>query len=178
MLRVDRMNGMNAIFLIATILTSVTGFMFPFPQTAAVAHSRRDLAGAPGVRGCRALRVPPERAVAQNLCRHSRARLVAECFRVRGAALHESARAAPACAHGIEPPFLITLDRGNDYFCRDDRSGGKKVSRRHGHTGLACPITERQGRHSGRFAPEVAVSAPSPASTFPAPRRIPPSTFC
>ena len=47
--------GLTAIFLLFTILTSVTGFLFPFTAVA-IAHGRHSLAGAAGDRLHRALR--------------------------------------------------------------------------------------------------------------------------
>ena len=64
----NRMPGWTALFLLTTILTSVTGFGFPFTTLSAVAHDRHSIAGAAGDRLYRALRHEAFRRLALDLC--------------------------------------------------------------------------------------------------------------
>ena len=56
MLAGNRLPGWTAVFLVTTVLTSVTGFLFPFTHAPAVPHRRRHLAGGAAAGARRALR--------------------------------------------------------------------------------------------------------------------------
>ena len=70
MLGAHRMPGWTALFLATTILTSVTGFMFPIQGFTPASGCRRGIAGHPRDRAAGALRQAPCRSLALDLCCH------------------------------------------------------------------------------------------------------------
>jgi hypothetical protein len=98
MLRGKRLFGWTCIFLATTVLTTLTGFLFPI--TAFSWHWRR-IDDHPGVRAARTLCLPPCRRVARDL-RHQRRRgALRQRIRRGGAVVPVALSAAGACADPV-----------------------------------------------------------------------------
>jgi hypothetical protein len=92
-----RLPGLTAIFLLFTILTSVTGFLFPFKGAVAVPYGRHPLAGSARDRLHRAVWREAFRGLAPDLCCDGDDFALSQYLRLDHPGVLESAGAAGAC---------------------------------------------------------------------------------
>jgi len=99
MLSAKRPNGWTALFLLTTVLTSVTGFGFPFTHVTPGHKVGGHLAGGAADRDPRALQLSHGGQVAFDLRGHGDHCRISQCLRTRRAGPRESAGAEGDGAH-------------------------------------------------------------------------------
>ena len=124
-----RLDGWTAIFLTTTVLTSVTGFLFPFEEAAALAHRGLHFAGGAGHRDLGALRRTSRRRLALDLRSDRCHRPLFQLLRRGRAGLLENTR--PACPGSYRERAAVPgrpVCRPGD-LCLADLAGDKTLSR-------------------------------------------------
>ena len=105
MLSANKLDGLAALFLVTTVLTSVTGFFFPAPA------SCRPMRSAPCV-----LRLPPGGILAMDLRGGRSGRPLFECLRRNRAGVPEGILPRTAGADPVRAAISVRADRGDAIF--------------------------------------------------------------
>ena len=126
-------SGWNTLFLITTVATSVTGFLFSGPSLLAVACGRYSVAGCPGDSDCRALSFSSCGQLVQNVRDHSSNCTVFERL----------------CFGGTD----VRKDTGTEGARTDSIRGAIQADSTCGVGGVYCAYDSRRGQVPQRAAP-------------------------
>ena len=117
-LTAKRRDNWTALFLSTTVLTSITGFLFPIPQIFALTRRRHRLLARLGADDSGSVLLSSKGSVAPNICHRLRHRSLSQRFCFDRPAFHEGSRAQGPGTHAIRAAVSRDAGRGHvDFYC-------------------------------------------------------------
>jgi len=128
-LTAKRRDNWRALFLSTTVLTSITGFLFPIPQIFALTRRRHRLLARFGADDSGSVLLSSKGSVAPNICHRLRHRSLSQRFCFDRPAFHEDSRTQGPGAYAIRAAVPRYAGRGHVDLHSSWSSRGQALSR-------------------------------------------------